>query len=277
LALKTLKGSTGFFRNLGSDYLNVEFGWKPFIRDIQNAAMALYSAQQQLSIGGKRVHRRYGLPTQRVVEQTQGMGQFALGQQEGVRPVASWFNATTFKKPTSFEGVSTSTARGQFATYGSRMGMKSVQRNFWFEGSFTSFMPLNYDPSDYLDRLNALVNVNITPEVLWNLAPWTWLVDWNLRISDSISANLLAANDLLIMHYGYAMEKTVYTTVSNSYGVQGAIIGANSQPNRVISSVVTTRKRRIRANPYGFRVGGAAALSGSQLAILAALGLTKLK
>jgi hypothetical protein len=126
----------------------------------------------------------------------------------------------------------------------------------------------------------VLLNPKITPSTLWELAPWSWLVDWNLRIGDTIRANELNANDLLIMHYGYAMEHTVYTT-NMSWRATGPLTGTNPSfsgvPTRGGYFATTEYKRRIRANPYGFRTGGTGNLTGGQTAILGALGLTKLK
>lgn len=146
-------------------------------------------------------------------------------------------------------------------------------------------MPLGFDPSDYLSRLNQLVNIKLTPEVLWELAPWSWLIDWNLRIGDTIAANELAANDLLVMHYGYAMEKTtmrdllVLDTSANPSSLPPGTYGSAWQnlPKSYSYVATTEYKRRLRANPFGFRTGGTSALSVGQLSILGALGLTRLK
>jgi hypothetical protein len=172
--------------------------------------------------------------------------------------------------------VATSTTGGT-ASYNL---VKTSTSKRWFEGEFSLFYPLKFDPESYLSRLDVLVNTKLTPRTLWELAPWSWLVDWNLRIGDTIKANELAANDNLIMHYGYAMEKTVYTTglswhQTSSPNVSGRIW--NNFPNRGGYFATTTYKRRLRANPYGFQAGGQSALTGHQLGILGALGLTKLK
>jgi hypothetical protein len=141
-------------------------------------------------------------------------------------------------------------------------------------------MPLGFDPSDYFQKLQLLIDPKITPSTLWELAPWSWLVDWNLRIGDTIRANEINANDRLVMHYGYAMEHSVYSTKVDwrkTSDVNGGILTVSGNPSFGIHHAQTEYKRRIRANPYGFRVGGVGSLTGGQTAILGALGLTKLK
>lgn len=258
LALATLESGARFYRGIGSDYLNVEFGWKPFISDIQNAAKALKRASKQLSSEGKRVHRKYSLPPiQRADTRTYTRSLSYFSGLPGLMAGQPGF-------PSSVIGGTTT--RG-IASY-----TKTATISRWFEGEFSSFFKLGFDPSDYYQRLDALVNTKITPETLWELSPWSWLVDWQLRIGDTIRANELAQNDRLIMHYGYAMQSEVYTTecswLRDGKSVNWPTMG------RLFSS--TTFKTRIRANPYGFKPGlGAGGLSDWQLSILGALGLTR--
>lgn len=265
-----IKDTLSYFRSLGDAYVNVEFGWKPFVSGILDAAKALGRATEQLAKNGQHVHRRFESP--QVVSQNsiQSFSTSTIDCRTGLMPVGLVPSGmpSVLGFPTPLQSFVTT------GPYNQNGAFKRLTTDRWFEGQFSSYYPLNFNPESYFDRLNVLVNFKVTPETLWNLTPWTWLVDWYLRVGDSISANILAANDLLIMHYGYAMEKKVYTT--GFYGQQPTQSGSSSWPLRVSSTTVTTRKRRIRANPYGFGVGGAAALNGSQTAILGALGLMRL-
>jgi hypothetical protein len=112
-------------------------------------------------------------------------------------------------------------------------------------------------------------------EVLWELAPWSWLVDWFLHLQDTIASNELAANDRLIMHYGYAFEKTVYTTELYWRRSSGSAGTWFDVPSRGKYIAETTYKTRLRANPFGFQVQPDGFLNGNQMSILGALGLTK--
>jgi hypothetical protein len=52
-----LKSRTKHFSDLGSEYLNVEFGWKPFVKDL----IAAYKLQQTISARLERLRRDNGL------------------------------------------------------------------------------------------------------------------------------------------------------------------------------------------------------------------------
>lgn len=271
LGLSLLKDRAEFFKNLGGDYLNVTFGWIPFLGDLKNAATALYKATEQLAFNGKRVHRTYGRPPEVINGVLNGPRNVTFLNGTSV---PAGFLPSGFPVPAKIRDRPTPFAQGSASgLFNQTVFTKSYRRERWFEGEFTSFYPLNFDPTNYFSRLNVLVNTQWTPSTLWELAPWSWLVDWELRIGDSIRANEIRANDLLVMHYGYAMEKTTYNagflarSPSYNFGTTG--------PKEVGGLATTVLKRRIRANPYGFRVGGTSGLSPSQLAILAALGLTK--
>jgi hypothetical protein len=257
----------------GSDVLNVEFGWKPLINDLTAFGRALMRATEQLSGNGERVHRSYGAPP--LMEATEYRGQGNLTNWLG----SSGHREAEFGLPTLPLGNGT-------APNGEYYVLRTRRRNRWFEGEFTNFFKLGFDPNSYLSRLDQLVDPSITPATLWELAPWSWLVDWHLRIGDTIKANELASSDRLVMHYGYAMEHETFRDL-----VSIKFTGNDTAPNHSLSvhtyweglpssvSYVSTTeyKSRIRANPYGFRVGGTTALTEGQLGILGALGLTRLK
>jgi len=73
------------------------------------------------------------------------------------------------------------------------------------------------------------------------------------------------------MKYGYIMEEK---TITDTYSMPdtGLIVHGPPPP----TTVVTTVKRRKEANPFGFGVSWDG-LSPSQLAISAALGITRLR
>jgi len=265
------------FRGLGSDYLNVQFGWKPFLNDLINAAKALSGATSVLAGVGQRVHRRYGIPTTYTAQEKQFSN----------KSLTTWLGFTGYRSLYAGNDLPLSPIGNAVAPDpASGYWLRTSETTRWFEGEFTNFMPLGFDPSDYFQRLKVLANFEITPAVLWELAPWSWLVDWFLRIQDSITANLNAANDLLVMHYGYAMEHQIFRDLISldlSAVPRSKANGATSYAYwlnlpATASWVATSEfKTRLRANPYGFRTGGTASLNGGQLAILGALGLTKLK
>jgi hypothetical protein len=262
MMLSSLSRRSSILNKAGSEYLNYQFGWMNLIRDIQDAVKALTSTTAALSSMGKRYHRQYRIPT------TTASGVVSYTDQPGQ---ISCHLAETFTSADTTAGAS---PNALFS--GEIQKTKSVDR--WFEGEFTHFLPFGFDPNSYLERASVLMSVKLTPSVLWELAPWSWLIDWSLKIGDTIAAAEDAANDKLIMHYGYAMEKTVYTTAS-TWTYSGKRFTTN--PHQWVPVLsghtyeVWTQKKRIRANPFGFKVSSPTALSGTQWSILSALGLSK--
>lgn len=98
-----------------------------------------------------------------------------------------------------------------------------------------------------------------------------------LKIGDALDAAEATANDRLIMHYGYAMEKSVYTTTSSWSNLKST--GTGYTYSGLPSSMTTWRtdvfKRRARANPFGFKAVAPNQLNAGQFAILGALGLSQ--
>lgn len=277
LGLETLRSGLKFYKGLGSDYLNVEFGWKPFLNDLINMGKALAGATSVLSGVGQRIHRRYGVPT--LYEAwSADVNVFRWNNNPlTLRDDADVLNMPNHLPPNSnseFSGLS-----GQASV------LRTRETTRWFEGEFSNFLPLGFDPSDYFQKLSALVKLDVTPSVLWELAPWSWLIDWHIRIGDTIASNELAANDRLIMHYGYGMATVIQRDLVVIPELSGSTTPTNPptkagywDPGFTRSGSWTSeyrQLRRIRANPYGFKPGGAGALTGSQFAILGALGLTK--
>lgn len=257
-------------RAWANDYLNIQFAWKPFIADIQNAARALSGATELLASQGKRVHRKYELPPILQADHRTFTGGMSVTED----------NRDGFTAGTPAAGGASITSGSPSGMTAESLYRKTRSSKRWFEGEFTSFLPLGFDPSDYWQRLALLLDPRITPATLYELAPWTWLVDWELRISDSIRANELHANDRLVMHYGFAMEHTVYTT-EHSWKTTATDTATYNRwspalPKKGGFFTTTEYKRRLRASPYGFRIGGAPALTSGQLQILGALGLKKL-
>jgi len=261
LSSEALKGGLKTLKGAGSDYLNVQFGWLPLVKDIQNAVGALTKATQAFDSRGwnRRVHRSYG-----------------------VRPIT---NAGSSEKLTTIPSVRallsngaslSTTLNGLYCDYHVDQ-TSSIQR--WFEGEFTSFLPLGFDPNDYLSKAKLLINLELNPTVLWELTPWSWLVDWYLKIGDAIAGAQATANDRLIMHYGYSMEHAVFTTsvltdnLRPRPGFEANVYPG--LPSKIRHFRSDEFKTRVRANPYGFQAVSAGQLSASQVGILSALGLSQ--
>lgn len=250
--LSPLKGLKRLPTKGSKEYLNLEFAIKPFVSDIRKFLVAAKKSdkliRQLQAASGKGIRRKYVFPD----EVTTVINAPFSSKPSGAAD-ASWFTSGTVQSTT----------------------VTTVRR--WFSGEFCYFFNINNSVQGRISRsisiANKLYGVRITPEVLWNLLPWSWALDWIANIGDVIANISAFSNDGLVMRYGYIMEhKTIVTTYTLSgYGLSARVSGSTT-PITVRS--VQERKVRLKASPYGFGVLDAS-LSARQLAIIAALGITR--
>jgi len=246
--LETWRSRTISARNAGSEYLNVEFGWNPLLSDIRKTAYALKNSQKLIESyvrnSGRKIHRSLEFPLQSSTTITDEGDQY----------------------PTPITLNSTMTTKGR------RTKETTVTKRTWFEGCFTYYV----EQGDYFlarakryeQLANKLLGTRITPEVLYNLAPWSWALDWIVDLGAVIGNISAFLFDGLIMQYGYVMQETVITDV---YTLTGATCG--NKPVQLSQTFGSIQKLRRKATPYGFGLNPNT-FSARQWAILAALGLT---
>jgi hypothetical protein len=158
--------------------------------------------------------------------------------------------------------------------FGDVIRTRETVRHQWFSGAFTYYLPSGYNSRKKMERYallaNRILGVSLTPDVLWNLAPWSWAVDWFTNTGDVVSNLSDWAEHGLVMRYGYLMEHTI---VTDAYAItKGGHVGLTGGVANL--TLVTETKVRKRANPFGFGVSWEG-LSPYQVSIAAALGLSR--
>jgi hypothetical protein len=241
----------------GKEFLNLSFGWLPFISDITSLSNAATKAHTVISQyerdSGKVVRRKYRFPFVHDSSETIYSTNVGLGYAAG-----------------------TSNAIDDPSHRGNVVRKVETFRDRWFSGAFTYHLPSDSDSRLALGKAaqeaEKLLGTPLSPETLWNLTPWSWAVDWFTNTGDYLhNLNAFAANGL-VMRYGYMMEHTIvkhtYTHVGAS-GITGKL--DMTVPPLVL---VTESKKRVQANPFGFGISWDG-LSPFQLSIAAALGLSR--
>lgn len=241
----------------GSEYLSAQFGWLPLVSDMKNTAQSVKDGNKIMenyqAASGTLVHREFAFddivsesesvinPAARCLYSGAGGGSFAALNSPGV-PL---------------------TARTESIT------------KRWFSGSFTYTSGSNSDLKKCLgigEEADKLFGTSLTPDVVWELTPWSWAIDWFSNTGDVISNATSLGLAGLVMKYGYIMEETSTTT---TYSMPSTgITGVKGAPPNCMWRKVT--KRRREANPFGFGLTWEG-LSPTQLAITAALGITRLR
>lgn len=219
----------------GGEYLNVQFGWLPMVSDVRKFAYAVKHHAEILDQyqrdSGRKVKRTYELPT--TVTSSNDVGNM------------------------SDIDSNTTVSCSQYNT---------LTKRTWFEGAFRYSIPIGNDPITRIRRYaklaDKLLGVEIDPETLWNIAPWSWAIDWVTDVGD-ITHNLVSfLLDGNVMQYGFAMchqtldVKTFATSGSYRLFYTDEI------------------KQRLPASPFGFNTDWGS-FTPRQLAIVAALGISR--
>jgi hypothetical protein len=242
------KDKLSFFRNLGSEYLNYEFGWKPFISDLLSIASSIDESEKLLSQlardSGRNVRRRMSFPTDRETTYTRDSLSFRCDAPSSV------------------------------LSHSGRTLVTETYHKSWFSGCYT----YHYDPADLSEasriatQARILLGIRIDPEVLWNLTPWSWLVDWFVNLGPVLHNLSAFGQDGLVLRYGYLMHHHTRRTTETHHKVVQPM-GGNFLDGTVSAAFRLESKRRIKATPYGFGLTFSS-FTLRQWAILASLGIT---
>jgi len=119
---------------------------------------------------------------------------------------------------------------------------------------------------------NKLLGTRITPSVLWELTPWSWLVDWFVDVQSALQVAGMFQNDGLLMQYAYLMRRSVKSTTYTMTGPN--LQGGDFNRGPYSHSVFIEKKERVRGTPFGFGVNPEG-ISPQKWAILAALAISK--
>lgn len=246
------------FRNLGSEYLNVVFGWKPFVNDLRKMYNLWKDVDKRMAQlvreNGKYIRRKATVQDDKTFSHTGQVYQNPYVNVLGAPP--------TYMSGTTAYNVTTRTTT-----------------KVWFSGSFRYYIP-DVGSSLWDARARAaLFGALPTPELLWEVLPWTWLIDWFSNVGDVVSNASTNAVDNLTMKYSFIMKHTSTEVEATSFVFHPASTKANeswpSVQNTFRSTkLVETKLRRGGGNPFGLDVS-LPSLSAYQLGILAALGLSR--
>jgi len=237
-------------RSGSGEYLNYQFGWTPMISDIKSFCKVVMGFHKNLELYSRQqselIHRQFRF--------------------KGLEDVVTSFSGTAIPRPASFNVNGVGTAQ------------VTVHQEKWFEGAFRFYIPMGNSQRDRMRRYNALARkffgARVDPEVLWNLSPWSWAVDWFIDTGDIIHNVSALGKDGLVMQYGFQMDTRVLTERHLANFSWDVYTPQNVKEKRGNSSYVYKRtyKNRIRATPYGFGLTDGD-LNTRQKAIIAALGL----
>ena len=269
--IQSWKNRTNAARAAGSEYLNYQFGWAPLTNEVHGVVNAARNhrdiMQNYRHNEGRDIHRRFDFPSETLKSLT-------------VTNSDQYFGDTHL---------------GSFSDYVAGVNGKSAVctstykkvRKRWFEGCFTYGGPGKADNFNrsisFGQEADAVFGLKLTPDVLWELTPWSWAVDWFSNTGDVIQnvTNFGVAG--LVMRYGFMMEETIEEYMTEYSGQEMRIRTKSTNPKLYGKKPVGNcscgkrliSRSRVPASPFGFGIGWED-LSPTQLAITAAIGITRL-
>ncbi len=242
-----------FARRGGNTHLEAQFGWLPLLRDIQG----MCNTQMNLEKSYKQLLRDEGEPVRRGVK---------LRAQES-DPVVGTINPGMGPSLVSYF------SRGPATCI-------SVQQTFdlvWAAARFRYFLPAGPRDIAWRSKMKrAIFGLNISPIVVYNAVPWSWLADWFFNYGDVISNLSSTIADRCAAEYFYMMRhQAIKTTMTIRSGAYEAY---TLKPIEVTTSSYSVQgnKTRLRGDPFGLATNQNT-LNPSQLSILGALGLSRLR
>jgi hypothetical protein len=247
------KTRTHIAKKAGNEFLGVQFGWLPLVGEINNVAHGVTNADriiaQYVRDSGKLVRRKFDFHPQRITTVTD------LG---GNHTAILAKDASYLYDPAN---------RGHL--------IKRVETLIQdkFSGGFTYHLPIGVagglESAKSALYAKKVLGLDLSPDTVWNLTPWTWALDWFSNTGDVVSNLSDYATDGLVLRYGYMQRHIVE---KHTYSLTGSGLRTDIQVPEL--TFVTETKMRARANPFGFGLSWDG-LTPRQIAISVALGLKR--
>jgi hypothetical protein len=241
-------------RFMAEQNLNYQFGWAPFIGDM----IKLYDAYNSFNKRYAQVKRDNGHWIRRggTVATAREVSEVTTVNGAGV--VYPALTGDFYRDPAN--SVTTKL-------------WTSVDRDIWFRGQFKYYIPGFHKDLNDLDQYELMMaairhyGLSINPSVVWELTPWTWLVDWFSNAGAVINNISRVMTDQLVSRDACIMGHAKHVAWNDS------TIHLNSGDIHCLWYQTADTKKRLLANPYGFGLSYDD-LSYRQLSILVSLGIT---
>jgi hypothetical protein len=227
-------------RGVGSEYLNYQFGIQPFLSDGSTALAAWKGANDRIKWltrhSGERIRRRVS-----ILEESQTTSTESTDTLYPIFP-PTWPGATVLNA-TPLKTTITSS------------------RSVWFSGCYSYYFKPAPD-SFHRGTQKARLIYGLDPSIstVWELLPYSWLVDWHANVGQVMENMSRFASDGLVMRWGYTM---CHQLVKKEMSWRGGSI-----------TFFTERKTRRYGNPFGYATD-IGSYTSRQWAILGALGISR--
>lgn len=241
-------------RTASGNFLSYHFAWLPLLADIRRWA-------RQVERSDAIIAEAKSARSKSVIKVGYRFPSDLTSEKSTTTAITRWWASNT------------STGDGASATTVSKAESKT-----WFEAEYVNLMPIEPDQysksQEFRLRAKHLLGLELTPETLWELAPWSWAVDWATNFGDVLSSVSNTLSDGLVMRDGFVMHHWRREAVMTCQPVRYAL-----NPNITLwsgpgATIVNETKLRFPSVPY-FGFGSVGDLTDRQLSILAALAIQR--
>lgn len=241
-------------KSLADQFLNVQFGWLPFVRDLVE------------------IHKTYTNLDKLVRQSRRDNGRW-IRRKGTVSSSETTSTVTSQTFPACTPGLRSYYYRMSPQNYYGYTNFYSQElTKVWFEGSFRYYVPSLDREGPGWDLVNIMRQFGAFPDpsVIWNLTPWSWLVDWHTDVGDVIDNATSQLFNNMASKYAYVMVHKQKRVVNDTTLWM-------KDPNidlKLFWYQNLESKTRTEASPFGFNLAEGD-YSLRQVAILSALGLSR--
>jgi len=244
-------------KSVADQFLNYNFGWVPFLSDI----IKFFEQYSKTNDRMRRLrhyngewHRRRGMyPEVSVKDSYVAAGNAPL----------IWPSPLTYTLRYPYQGYPNK--------WGETLFTQEIVTKTWFEGAFRYWIP-SLEEKDTISNISNFMRqygLMISPKLVWDLTPWSWLIDWWTNLGDIYDNLQSLALDNLVAKYAYIM-RTKDIVLANESTIH---YKDGSSPTYKWYQWINGKARKA-ASPFGFETSDL--LSAKQNALLVALGLSRL-
>lgn len=266
------------FNDAPNTFLSHEFGWRPFLRDLNNMIELVHSAEQAM----EKISSRNGKPSRRRVTITGNRIEVDVPDEKDptktrkkvvrVDPIVSFSKIGSgtgnmclpSSLPTTyFDGSPT------WELYEIREDLLTASSKWTYYNPFFDASVSGYETTlGGIRRYLTVFGLRATPSNIWRATPWTWLIDWFSNLGDLIDSMSDYAVDEVVCWYMYV---TRIQKVTRRF-VQILPFKDPGPLSLTWEKIYSTKERIDNMSPYGINLSWDD-LTPRQLLILGALGI----
>jgi len=247
--LKNLRaGVRNHARDYAKDHLNAQFGWVPFLADLRKFVQTTARKDKilaQLARDNGRPVRRSGIvhentTTSEVITTGSGFPNGLFPPIHELHFLGNWKQTVT----------------------------SVYKETYKFSARFRYYIPDIGTPEWKERAIRKLYGVQVTPQLAYNLIPWSWAIDWHTNIGDTFANFSPSLAENLTADYAYITEiRNLVTTTLIEFET-------HSGPKSCSVVIERESKMRLPASSFGFGVTWED-YTPKQVAIMAALGISR--